>query len=364
MKLTVYTKSVLQLLLLALSAWLIYMVRGVLVYIIIASILALVLKPIVNFVCDLKIKKFSIPRSIVAALLVVLLFGLSGFIVAMVIPKIVSEFAVLSNIDFSEVYDNALKSITILNQWTGNFDVYAHSLEATIRDSLTSFLDLKTLENTVASVLGGLGNLAIALFSIVFILFFFLKEKDLTTYLRTNFLNSVLSNHVGNILPKIKKTTFRYSIGLLAQMTIIFLIVFIGLKIVGLESALVIATFAAFINLIPYIGPMIGVIFGIILGLGQALALNPDVQFGILAIEIMVVFGIAQLTDNFISQPLIFSNSIHAHPLEIFLVISVAGLLGGIIGMVIAVPSYSVIRIIIKEFFSDSRFIQSFTKNV
>ncbi len=97
---------------------------------------------------------------------------------------------------------------------------------------------------------------------------------------------------------------------------------------------------------------------------GQAFALDPSIAFGFLALKIVVVFATAQLTDNFVFQPLIFSNSINAHPLEIFIVISIAGLLGGVFGMVVAVPTYSMIRIVSKEFATNSKFIQAVTKNV
>jgi predicted PurR-regulated permease PerM len=173
-----------------------------------------------------------------------------------------------------------------------------------------------------------------------------------------------MSDHMRHILPKIKRTLFRYAFGLLIQMTGIFTIVYVGLSIAGVQSALVIGVFAAFINLIPYIGPMIGAIFALVLGLGQAYALDPTVSFALISLEIVGVFATAQLTDNFVFQPLIFSNSINAHPLEIFIIISVAGLLGGIIGMVIAVPTYSMLRIISKEFFTNSKFIQALTRNV
>ena len=233
-----------------------------------------------------------------------------------------------------------------------------------MRDAIIGLFSFKNVETTIAGLLGGLGNIAIALFSILFILFFFLKEENITNYIINNFFTETFSKHISNILPKIKRTLFRYALGLSLQMTGIFLIVYIGLRIVGVESALVIAVFAAFINLIPYVGPMIGAIFGLILGLGQAYALDPTIGFGLLALKIALVFATAQLTDNFVYQPLIFSNSINAHPLEIFIVISIAGLLGGIFGMVIAVPTYSMLRIVGKEFLTNSKFIQALTKNV
>ncbi|MEK6617008.1 MAG: AI-2E family transporter, partial [Bacteroidota bacterium] len=69
-------------------------------------------------------------------------------------------------------------------------------------------------------------------------------------------------------------------------------------------------------------------------------------------IKILIVFPIVNLTDAFLLQPLIYSSSVKAHPLEIFLVILVGATIGGIGGMILAVPSYTILRVFAKEFFT------------
>lgn len=361
---TIYVKSLLQILLIFAVFWILYTIRGLLVYVLIAALLALITKPIVTFLSAKELNGKRIPRGLLAVLMVVLLVSTFVLVSTYVIPALIGEFAVLTKIDFGAVYQNVVEQFYILRKPFNDLHIDMTSVEESVRTAITNLIRFQSIESTIASVLGGLGNVAIALFSIIFILFFFLKEENLTKTILDDYLSESLSGHLKNILPKIKTTLFRYSFGLLLQMTGVFIIVFAGLSIAGVQSALVIAVFAAFINLIPYIGPMIGATFGLILGLGQAIALTPDIIIGVLALKIVLVFSTAQLTDNFVFQPLIFSNSINAHPLEIFIVISISGLLGGVLGMIIAVPAYSMIRIIIKEFFSNSKFIQSFTKNV
>ena len=364
LKLTIYAKSVLQLLAIAVIAWFLYSVRGVIVYLVIATILSLIAKPITNFLSSRKIGSWHFPRALAAAVALLVLAGIFTLIATLIVPTLFSELAVLSAIDFGAAYENALHKIALIENWAADKEIELDNIEDSIRHGINQFLSLETLEGTLSSILGGLGNIAIALFSIVFILFFFLKEENITHRLINDYLPKSLSQHIEIILPKIKVTIYRYSLGLALQMTGIFLVVFIGLTIAGVDSAIVIAVAAAFFNLIPYLGPLIGATFGLILGLGQSIALYPDASVGLLALKIVAVFGVTQLTDNFLFQPLIFSNSIKAHPLEIFLVISIAGLMGGIIGMVIAVPAYGMLRIVIKEFWSDSKFVQSLTRNV
>ena len=81
-------------------------------------------------------------------------------------------------------------------------------------------------------------------------------------------------------------------------------------------------------------------------------------------IYVMIGFMAGQLIDNFFSQPVIFSKSVKSHPLEIFLVILIAGILFGILGLIIAIPIYTAIKVILKEFLSDNKIVKQLTKNL
>ena len=82
------------------------------------------------------------------------------------------------------------------------------------------------------------------------------------------------------------------------------------------------------------------------------------------AIFVLIGFTIGQLVDNFFSQPFIFSKSVKSHPLEIFLVISIAGVLFGVVGLIVAIPAYTSIKVILKEFLSDNKIVQKLTKGL
>jgi len=79
---------------------------------------------------------------------------------------------------------------------------------------------------------------------------------------------------------------------------------------------------------------------------------------------VMIGFVVAQLVDNFVSQPIIFSKSVKSHPLEIFLIIIIAGILFGIAGMIVAVPAYTAIKVILKEFLSEYKIVNKLTKGL
>ena len=125
-----------------------------------------------------------------------------------------------------------------------------------------------------------------------------------------------------------------------------------------------IAFLCAVLNIIPYIGPLIGTVLALTLTLLSNLGTDFKTEMLPTAIYVMIGFMVVQLIDNNISQPIIFSNSIKSHPLEIFLVILIFGLLFGVFGMIVAVPIYTVLKVIGKEFFPDNQIIKIFTKNI
>jgi len=149
-------------------------------------------------------------------------------------------------------------------------------------------------------------------------------------------------------------------------MTGILTLVTLGMTIVGVgfKRGLVIGLIAAILNIIPYIGPWIGALIGVMLGVATHLYLDFSTQLLPLIGYITLVFAITQLTDNLVFQPVIFGTSVYAHPIEIFIVIITAGSLAGIVGMILAIPTYTVIRVFAKEFFNNFRVVQKLTEKI
>jgi len=148
------------------------------------------------------------------------------------------------------------------------------------------------------------------------------------------------------------------------QVIILFVLYSIILLIVGVENALIIAFFCALLNLIPYLGPVIGSI--LMMGFVISDNLGADFTEVIFPKLIIIAIGYAlvQLLDNFVNQPLIFGKSVKSHPLEIFIIILIAGLLFGVLGLVLAIPTYTAIKVISKEFLSEYKIVKKLTKNL
>jgi len=147
----------------------------------------------------------------------------------------------------------------------------------------------------------------------------------------------------------------RYFAGLLIEVLGVAVLDFFGLWLVagiGFNASVGIAFIAGIMNIIPYVGPLVGTIIGTILAMVLKFSVaGLSVNFWGFIILLIVIFYVTQLVDNFVYQPLIYSTSIKAKPLEIFIVLLVAGNLGGILGMLVAIPAYTVVRVIASRFF-------------
>jgi len=131
-----------------------------------------------------------------------------------------------------------------------------------------------------------------------------------------------------------------------------------------MSQGVVIGLIAGVLNVVPYIGPLVGTFVGIFITVTTNIDTMTMAHIVHLIIYISIVFGVVHLIDNIVFQPLIYSNSVNAHPLEIFIVILIAGSIAGILGMLLAIPTYTVLRVFAKEFFNNFRVVQKLTENI
>lgn len=228
-----------------------------------------------------------------------------------------------------------------------------------------SYLNPSSLiTNIFSSTLGLLGNLFTLIISVSFISFFFLQEEGLFSRALKAPFSDKYAAQLDKTLFLIRKMLIRYFEGILGQITAVSLYLWLLLSLVGAPNAFLIAFFAAIINVVPYLGPILGLIFGVLVCVCASLDMDFYTHTLPLIIKVALVFVSMQTLDNLLLQPLIFSKSVKAHPLEIFLVIIVGSKLGGIIGMVVAIPLYTVIRVIASVFLSEFKIVQSLTNQL
>jgi predicted PurR-regulated permease PerM len=244
-------------------------------------------------------------------------------------------------------------------------DYFGIDTQKMIKDAkLTSKLDFNFIPVFLNSLLGILSGFGMGLASVLFITFFFLKDRKLFFVGAKKLLPDAHEDKIINSFRKINHLLSRYFIGLIIQMAVLFTLYLITLLIFGVQNAFIIAFITALLNIIPYIGPVIATVLVIILTLlGN---IGPETQGEMLSTTLYVIIGysIAQFIDNNVSSPLIFSNSVNSHPLEIFIVILISGFVFGVLGMIVAIPFYTVIKVIAKEFFPENPVVKALTKDL
>lgn len=358
-------KKIIAAILIALFGALVYLAWNVVTYILISGVLTLAIRPFMQVLDKLKLGKIALNRTLKAFMgLVVIYFVIGGFFYLFA-PKLVKELKFFAEIDPEEVYYKLEAPIHNLELWADKYNLRAHEYKSNreyVEEFLLDVIKIEDVTGLFSGLISSLGNVFIAIFSISFITFFFLRERE---HLE-NFLLSMSSDKDKSKLEKVisgtKRSLSRYFLGLLIQITLITFIVSTALTLLGIKNAFLIGFFAGLINIIPYLGPIIGAGFGLLLATAGTLATGGDIEFVGFSLKILSVFAAMQLMDNFVFQPYIFSNSVNAHPLEIFLVIMTASTLLGIIGMIIAVPTYSFLRIVAHYYLGEFRIIQVLTE--
>jgi predicted PurR-regulated permease PerM len=351
-------KAIGFLVLIAGTLYFLYEIQTVIIYLIVALILTLIGSPILDF---FKTRlKFRNTLATVVTLLIYILI-ISGFLM-MFIPLISDQGQNLSLLKTSEIEKNIIELTNQISVFLESHQIDASRMLK--ETNIISKLNFYIIPNFLNALLVTISDFGIGLASVLFITFFFLKDKLLFINGAKKIIPDSHEDKILNSLHKINHLLSRYFIGLLLQLFIVFVLYLIVLFIFGIQNAIIIAFLCAVLNIIPYIGPLIASLLAAILTMLNNL--GADFQTEVLPTTLYVLLGfwIVQIIDNNVSQPIIFSKSVSSHPLEIFLVILIAGFFSGILGMIIAVPLYTILKVIGKEFFPENTIIQLLTKNI
>ena len=346
----------------ALLLYFLYKIQSVIAYILIAAVIALIGRPIVSFLR----RRLKFPNTLSVIVVMLLMVGAFVSVAILFVPIITEQGKNLALLDLDKLQkDLNTLYMEVIHYFGAPKEIADGIIKKTdIEKNIQENLDPGMIPRFLNSIVTILSSIGIGAFSVLFISFFFLKDSNLLQNSLITLVPKDKEIRLINSMEKIKNLLSRYFVGLLMQLLILFAIYSITLLLVGLEHAVLVAFFCALFNIIPYIGPIIGGALMIVLTMTS----NLDAGFveEILPKTGYVLIGltIGQLVDNFFSQPIIFSNSVKSHPLEIFLVIVIAGLLFGVMGMIIAVPGFTAIKVILKEFLAENKIVKRLTKNL
>ena len=335
---------------------LLVMAKSLLGYVFLAVVVSLIGQPVKSFLMRRLKFKNTLATVTTLVLLLLLLFGLGSLIV----PVIGAQAQNLSLLQIDQWEADLLVLVSDLDVYFSKYDINLTERITT----LFSEVDFAFLPNIINGFLGFLGGFTIALFSVLFISFFLLKDSSLLLRSLLLVFAADQKERIERSFTQIVSLLSRYFSGILLQVTILFLFYSGVLLLFGIPNALTIALICALFNIIPYIGPLVGVLFMVVLTMTSNIGTDVATVIVPKTIYVLIGFIVGQMIDNFFSQPFIFSNSVKSHPLEIFLVIILGGLLAGPLGMLLAVPFYTVIKVVLGEFLSDNRLVRALTKNM
>ena len=352
----------------AVIAWLLFRQFGsVVVYVLLAGVVSLIAKPLKMMLAKIRIKGRRAPDWFLAILSILLILVIFCGIIAGLAPMVKEVISDVASVTGDTSLGAISSNLAELNAYlVKTFDLDpGFRIEVAILHQVKSLINVNIFGNVIGSVASALASFGIGLFSVVFIAFFFIRDEKLFSRIICALAPDRHEDEVAQSLSDVEHLLSRYFIGLIVEMSCVGLIDFLGLWAIArleLGTAIGIGFMAGLLNIIPYVGPLLGGVLGTIIAMtirycGTG-ACGLDIGFwGFLAI-LVAVFLLAQLVDNFILQPVIYSTSIQASPLEIFIVMLLAGTMGGILGMLTAIPAYTVVRVVAGRFFPQVKFIR------
>ena len=357
----------------AIAAGICWYFRSILAYILIAVVVSLIAKPLMGILQKITIKGRKAPDWLLAAFSIITVLAVITSIVISVIPILSGIVKDISVVNMESAARGIAVPLTELNDFLRNsFPQLGNDfrLEVFILKQLQDFINVSMFSSVLGSAANFLTSLAVGLFSVVFIGFFFIKDDGLFTKIVCALVPDKHETNTEKAIADIGHLLSRYFIGIVIEIAGVALINFLGLLLVarlGFNAAIGIAVMTGILNVIPYVGPLLGIVLGTTLGIilkyTSMVPIGLDVNFWVFAAILIAILYFTQLIDNFVYQPLIYSTSIKSTPLEIFIVLLVVGHIGGPLAMIVAIPCYTVVRVIAFRFFRHIKAIQRLIPN-
>ncbi|MEG2070662.1 MAG: AI-2E family transporter [Bacteroidales bacterium] len=352
-------KIIAILLFIAFLAFIGWFFSDIVLYMFIALILSLLGNPVVKLLTRIRFKKWSLPQSVAAGITLLLILGVITSFIYLLIPLVTKEIQYLMSIDPMVVAEG-------IQDWLLKIEEPLRRHGILMRNEHLIDILLLRIKNMVSQInftyifgdaVSFVSTLFIATFSVLFMTFFSLKDNKIFFKMIKKVIPISYRSNFDNILGATQKQLVKYFTGVFLEMLIMGVMEGLICYFLGVPNAILIGFIGGLLNIIPYVGPLIATGLGVAISLTAIMPTAPEnMMITWMVVKVVSAFAISKMIDDFVLQPVIYGKSVQAHPLEIFVIILVAAHIGGVLGMVCAVPAYSLIRIIVKEFFGQYYF--------
>jgi predicted PurR-regulated permease PerM len=321
---------------LAVLGWIIVKLGNLVLYLVLALILSYVLDPIVNWLQRNKIQRTIAITLTLSAVILIFVYASTT-----VIPKVAEQMVQLaSQLDIQNIEMIANRVETKLS------DDYQFIPDGFLSDNLSQILnslfDFDQFSSFFSNIVGVFTDIFSAILVVPFAAFFFLKDgskirRDILKMIPNKYFETSLT-----LIDKIEKRLGLYFRSVLMQSLLVATSSWATLSVAGLDNSLSVGIAIGLANTIPYFGPIIGYVLSIIISIIET------GDFSLVLVCIIAIF-IVQMLDNVVFQPLLFSKSADMHPVAILFIILVGAEVAGILGMLVAIPLATVVRITILQ---------------
>ena len=352
-------KSIVTILVITLVLALIWYLRSIVLYILLAAVFGIVGRPLVDRIGKFKLGGWQVPRTLSASITLLLMWMVIGSLGILFIPLVFGKVNELLTIDWTALAESLREPLAEFeNSINNHFTTPVIDIVKILEEMFSKYFSVDIL-SAFTNVATSMASIGIGAFSVTFITFFFLRDDGLFYKIVALFFPDRFHRNVYHALDSITALLTRYFGGLMVESTILMVVISMAMLMFGMKpsNALITGLIMGTMNLVPYAGPIIGCLISVAMGIITPIEGDMGFTALIIASTVMVV----KIIDDFIIQPTLYSERVNAHPLEIFIVILISGHIGGVVGMLLAIPLYTVLRVIAREFFSEYGVVRRLT---
>ncbi len=314
----------------ALVLFLLWVIRDIVLLLLISVIIASGLEPFVDF-----LDKRKVPRAVSVLSVYILAIGIAVLMGYLIFPPLLREFkqinshyaGALSRQNSQAFQKGTFLGVNFLSLVAYSFQSFLHQ----VTSASGSFLQ-KTI---------GVFNGVIEIITILVVSFYLVAERNGMKNFILSFVPAKRQELALNLTIKIQRKIGYWMIGQLILSAVVFGLVWLGLFLLGVKYALVLAIIAGFLELVPFIGPIISAIPALIMAYAQ----NPP-----LAIAVLILYVAIQKTEGYVLVPKIMHRTVGVSPLIILVAVLIGLKVAGIFGVFLAVPIAAAATVILKEY--------------
>ncbi|MDE9829405.1 AI-2E family transporter [Staphylococcus delphini] len=304
--------------------------------IIIALILYYLFNPVINLM-----ERYNINRIWGITILFLGIIGIITIAVNLLIPIVSFQFERLMDnfpnyLNKVTSFANNMMHIPLLSDYYSQIEKAVTGLQ----EKIPTFAD--GLSSKIRVFAEAVVNITVVIVTVPFVLFFMLKDGHRFKEFSNKIVPPKFRKDVHDLLDKMSEQVGSYIQGQIIVSFCIGILLFIGYSIIGLDYALILASIAAVTSVVPYLGPTIAISPAIIISI---------ITSPFMLIKLIVVWTAVQFIEGHFISPNIMGKTLKIHPLTIIFVLLSAGNLLGVVGVILGIPSYAILKVLVSHIF-------------